>query len=122
MDARTQQKERISEEMLDRILKDEDPAQLFHSSELWLELRRKLAERTPVADLAVLRCEPPRRTRIRLSTPRDSGNPDVLNESSVFGVELVRKAPKPTSRRDRTPLRVPERLRTAFLQLNPCRR
>ncbi len=41
----SEQPSRISDEMLDQLIGDRDPQELFHSCELFDELKRRLAER-----------------------------------------------------------------------------
>ena len=49
----TPAKERITETMLDQMLEDEGLPELFHSGELFIELRRKFAERMLDAEVEV---------------------------------------------------------------------
>ena len=46
-------KPRITDEMLDQIVGDSDPTELFHGEDLFLELRQKLAERMLDAEMDV---------------------------------------------------------------------
>ncbi len=47
----SEQPSRISDEMLDQLIGDRDPQQLFHTGELFDELQRRLAE--PMLDAEV---------------------------------------------------------------------
>ena len=46
-------KTRITDELLDQIVGDSDPTELFHGEELFMELRQKLAERMLDAEMDV---------------------------------------------------------------------
>jgi len=46
-----QQPSRISDEMLDQLIGDRDPQELFHSEELFVDLKRRLAERMLAAEI-----------------------------------------------------------------------
>lgn len=49
----TNPKNRITDELLDQLVGDADPTELFQSGELMAELRRKLAERILDAEMDV---------------------------------------------------------------------
>jgi putative transposase len=83
-----QGKERISDEMLDEMLEDEDPSQLFHGGELWLELRRKLAERILDAEMDEHLSRPEERISGNM---RNGHNPKtVVTESGPMPLEVPR--------------------------------
>ena len=88
MKAGTQGKERISDEMLDQILTDEDPERLFHGGELWLELRRKLAERILDAEMDVHLSRPDERVA---GNARNGHNAKtVITDSGAMPLDVPR--------------------------------
>ena len=48
----SEQPSRISDEMLDQLIGDHDPQELFHTGELFDDLKRRLAERMLDAEMA----------------------------------------------------------------------
>ena len=86
--ATTPTKERITDEMLDEILEDEDLAGLFHSGELFAELRRKLAERILDAEMDVHLSQPEERVSGNM---RNGHNPKtVVTDSGPMPLEVPR--------------------------------
>lgn len=81
-------KERITDEMLDEILEGEDLSGLFHSGELFAELRRKLAERILDAEMDVHLSQPEERIA---GNVRNGHNPKtVVTDSGPMPLEVPR--------------------------------
>ncbi len=84
----TPARERITEEMLDKMLEDEDLAGLFHSGELFAELRRKLAERILDTEMEVHLSQPEERVA---GNSRNGHNPKtVLTDTGSMPLEVPR--------------------------------
>ncbi len=84
----TPARERITEAMLDKMLEDEDLAGLFHSGELFAELRRKLAERILDTEMEVHLSQPEERVA---GNSRNGHNPKtVLTDTGSMPLEVPR--------------------------------
>ena len=84
----TPAKERITETMLDQMLEDEDLPELFHSGELFIELRRKLAERILNAEMDVHLSQP--EERLAGNTRNGHNSKTVITDSGTMPLEVPR--------------------------------
>ena len=88
MSSSPQQPSRISDEMLNQRIGDRDPQELFHSDELFVDLKRRLAERMLAAEMDHHFAQP---TEQEAGNTRNSHNhKSVLTEMHAMPVDVPR--------------------------------